>query len=336
MASPRRGLDGISDDDIDNESGAKKLKTNPDVVMVDITTLRSLLQEQAAGIVQQQQGQRDSVAKRMEDKQTAMFRTLHTRIDATSDKVEALESQMAEFKERLDKLETAKASAQPTSAAQVNGDRKTLIFGGWPRNSRRGVILEDLGKALAELKVDSQLDDSPFCTGARRSIGMANFWPRNGEGPDQLKKRMFKIISVFNEKYPMNSFGKKIWVSFKFSKPQQERLRGAHAAWARRVLQELKIDLTYAALDVECATASAWLGNSKIAGMDKVEGKLVCLLMSGRLTVPGLTLKPLPRRSVLVGLRSRWRCREHSADLTAKPKSCKAWKWDLGILEVPV
>ena len=43
MASPRRGLEGISDDDIDNESGAKKLKTNSDVVMVDINTLRSLL-----------------------------------------------------------------------------------------------------------------------------------------------------------------------------------------------------------------------------------------------------------------------------------------------------
>ena len=198
------------------------------------------------------------MVKRLEDKQTSMFRTLHTRIDATSHKVEEMETQMAEFKERLSSLEVTKASGRSAASDQTGSDRKTLIFGGWPKNSRRGVILDDLGKAIAALKLDSQFDDSPFCTGARRSIGMANFWPRSGEGPDRLKKRMFRVISLFNEKSPMNSAGKKIWVSF--SKSPQERLRGSHSAWARRILQELGIDLSYAALDVEYATASAWGG----------------------------------------------------------------------------
>ena len=47
-------------------------------------------------------------------------------------------------------------------------------------------------------------------------------------------------------------------------------MRGSHAAWARRVPPELRIDLNFAALDVEYATASAWLGDSKISGIDTV------------------------------------------------------------------
>ena len=98
-----------------------------------------------------------------------------------------------------------------------------------------------------------------------------HFFATPRETPGQIKKRMYAIISAYNAAKPVNSEGNKIWVSF--SKSPQERLRGSRAAWARGVLQELRIDLNFAALDVEYATASAWFGDSKISGVDIVQGK---------------------------------------------------------------
>ena len=70
--------------------GNAKFKGNAESVTVDVRTLRDLLQEQASGILQSHRGQLDSVAKRLEGKQQEMFRTLRTRIDQASDKVDRL------------------------------------------------------------------------------------------------------------------------------------------------------------------------------------------------------------------------------------------------------
>ena len=55
------------------------------------------------------------------------------------------------------------------------------------------------------------------------------------------------------------------------SKGPVERLRGKHSSCSKRILIELKIDLGHTALDLEHATASAWLGSSKIAGLEVQE-----------------------------------------------------------------
>ena len=48
-------------------------------------------------------------------------------------------------------------------------------------------------------------------------------------------------------------------------------MRGAHAAWAKRILGELRIDLEHTAMDVEYGTASVWLGSSKIMGLETLQ-----------------------------------------------------------------
>ena len=145
----------------------------------------------------------------------------------------------------------------------------TLVFGGWPRESRRQTILQDLQKAIRETDTESLMDDDPFTTGARTSIALANFWPRSGEESTLLKRRLHNIISAFNKTAPKNSSGNRIWTSF--SKTQQERKKGAHANWIKRLLKHLNVDEAHAAVDVEHSTGSAWLGATKVAGSGHVD-----------------------------------------------------------------
>ena len=100
-------------------------------------TLRDLLQEQPSEILQSHQGQLDSVAKRLEGTQQEMFRTLRTRIDQASDKVDRLESKMSTLEEQLEQLEKGQQAARPVASGTGSEDRATLIFGGWPKNSKR-------------------------------------------------------------------------------------------------------------------------------------------------------------------------------------------------------
>ena len=100
-------------------------------------------------------------------------------------------------------------------------------------------------------------------------MSLCNFFPRSGETPAMVKKRMFTVIQAFNEGDYKTGVGKRIWVSF--SKTKVERMRGSHAAWVRRILTELRIDLAHVALDVEYGTASTWLGSSKITGLETLD-----------------------------------------------------------------
>ena len=98
-----------------------------------------------------------------------------------------------------------------TKAPSDAGPRMTLVFGGWPRESRRQSILQDLRRALKETQTETFLDDDPFTTGPRRSIALANFYPRTGEENSLLKRRMHNVISAFNKVGPKTSTGARIW-----------------------------------------------------------------------------------------------------------------------------
>ena len=229
--------------------------------------LRQLLAEQSEGLRESNQGQLDSAIKRLEDKQKAMFQTLHHRIDQTSAKFHKVESKVDEFEKRLSRLEQG-GSTRAGSDASVSA-RQTLVFGGWQKESRRQIIIQELGSALDKANIRAALDQDPFTTGARRQVNLCNFFPKTGKDLGMIKRRMFSVIQAFNERNYKASAGKRIWVSFNKTKP--ERLRGAHASWVRRILAELQIDLAHVALDVEYGTASTWLGASKVTGLEKLD-----------------------------------------------------------------
>ena len=269
MTSPRRGpgVTGISDDDVPEVEVVKKPKRAESPVMLDMGTLRALLQEQSQGLLQSHQKQLDQAIDRMEKRQEDMFRTMTGRMDEQATKMEHMESVMETLNKRVQALEASKEGS--TKASSEAGGRMTLVFGGWPRETRRQAILQDLQRALKETNTEPMLDDDPFTTGARRSIALANFWPRQGEQPSLLKRRMHNVISAFVKVAPKTSDGVKIWVSF--SKTPQERRRGARATWIKKILKALNVDEAHAGVDVEHSTGSSWLGSTKVSGIGAVD-----------------------------------------------------------------
>ena len=198
----------------------------------------------------------------MERSQEDMFRTMTGRLDEAASKMEQMEQTIDSRSKRVVALEAGKDSS--TKAPSESSPRMTLVFGGWPRESRRQDILHDLQRALKEAGAETYFDDDPFTTGARRSITLANFWPRAGEESTLVKRRMHNIISAFNRTAPKTSAGARIWTSF--SRTPAERRRGAHATWIKKILKALNVDEAHAAVDVEHLTGSSWLGGTKVSG----------------------------------------------------------------------
>ena len=269
MTSPRKH-GGISEDDLSDGEAKKKQRAEPPVVSLEMAALRGLLKEQSDGIMKANQRQLDLAVQRLETKQADMFQTLHSRIDATSQKVDDIEDRLAQYEKRLAKVEEGSTNAGSEAAAEPPS-RMTLVFGGWGKETRRHVIVADLQKAMEATGVQGLFDDMPFTTGPRRSVALANFRPRSEEDMSLMKRRMIDIITRFHKDEPKTCSGNRIWATF--SKPLRERLRGSHCSWIKRVLGHLNIDLQHAALDLEHSTASVWLGSTKIGGIGSVEGK---------------------------------------------------------------
>ena len=93
MTSPRRapGVMGMSDDEVPEVEVVKKPKRSEAPVMLDMDTLRGLLQEQSQGLQQAHQQQLDRALSKMEKKQEDMFRTVTGRLDDATTNMEHME-----------------------------------------------------------------------------------------------------------------------------------------------------------------------------------------------------------------------------------------------------
>ena len=61
------------------------------------------------------------------------------------------------------------------------GEQRRLVFGGWADNTRRTVILHQLGESLSHLSIKHLFDSEPFTTGPRRAVALCHFSARPGE-----------------------------------------------------------------------------------------------------------------------------------------------------------
>ena len=109
MASLRRGQEvtGISDDEVPDLEVVKKPKRSESPVMLEMSTLRGLLQEQSQGLLPSHQKQLDQALARMEKRQEDMFRTMTGRLDETNTKMEQMESVVEALSKRVVALESA-------------------------------------------------------------------------------------------------------------------------------------------------------------------------------------------------------------------------------------
>ena len=158
-------------------------------------------------------------------------------------------------------------------------DRRTLIVGGWLRDTRKETILEEAKEGLGLEAVRPRIDSSDLVVfGPRKSFGMLRFGLREGETKFQLRERMWSVVKAVREAaIPLKSTDtveaapKKLWASF--VKTREARQRGGHACMVRRVAQtcveeatgevqlEAKSNDFY---EVDWVSGTVWAGQHKL------------------------------------------------------------------------
>ena len=242
---------------------------------VDMDILRQMMADQVAQIASAQKTALNEVAAALRKDIDDCKADLQKGQKETDKRVDDVEGKVGRLLQRVERLEQG---AAPSGAREEEErHRTTLVWGGWGRETPRGVILKQLEGAMERLEVQGLCDHKPFTTGARRSMALQSFAVRQGENMVGVRGRMSAIIAAVNnaELYVGDrdkGDEKKLWVSF--SRPREVRLNGAHAAMVRRTVRSLAPTMENE-LEVEYPTGTAWLSGRKIASAkDEAEGAL--------------------------------------------------------------
>ncbi|CAE7779377.1 Zdhhc3, partial [Symbiodinium sp. CCMP2456] len=240
------------------ESPTKRPATSSrGTVALDMQDLERLLAQHADRILQAQHAHLEARLGSLEEVLAARVGGTETRLDTVETKVESLEAKIEELTKEL-----REKPVRGQFGRGVEDRRLTLIFGGWPRDSRRGDILAGLDKALQGLQIKHLLDNEAFCTGPRRSSALAVFEHRQGESDYQTKRRLHQVVQCIADNEVKLPGGRKLFATY--AKTREEREIASHAAWLKRTILHVaprKIDL----LDLEYATGGGWIGQSFVA-----------------------------------------------------------------------
>ena len=242
-------------------------------VSVDIETLRSLLAEQSAVLLDKvMEGQRQQMQQLAGDLRAEIHQSesaVKEELQAHAQDIGGIKKEQTELAMRLQKLETqgvpGSTASVSTAMEASNPDRHkfTLIFGGWQRDTPRKLITDQAHKALQEVGVARFTDFPCFCTGPRRSLTLLQFKVRSPhEDFAGMRERMGKVMTAVNQSTVILRGGKKMWCGF--SKPRHERDRGAHGALLRRTVRLLS-PAQEEDLEVEYATGSGWIREYKLS-----------------------------------------------------------------------
>ena len=251
------------------ESGSPSpTRQRPSSVTVDVETLRSLLAEQSASLLDKvMQGQREqieAVSKELRQEIRQTEDTVKQELREQAKGLQELRSSHDDVLQRLQKLEQTNSSGSSTTMEPVNLERHkfTLIFGGWSKETPRRTVVDQLHKALQELELTGSTDHPGFTTGPRRALALMQFRTRSQEGFQGMRERMAHIMGTINRSTVIVRGGGKLWCGF--SKSKQERDRGSHAALVRRVVRMLA-PAAEAELECEYGTGSTWLSEYKFS-----------------------------------------------------------------------
>ena len=248
------------------------------VITVDI--LRQLLadQQQAIGKTVQQamtdlearQGEKLAVMKAAIGKQADNLQHLTERLvgeskarkEESSDMKEALASLQA----RVDKLEQQDAVSTTASGRTSTMDERhltTLVFGGFPRDSKRAVVVQTVQTLLGTLGLEKDVDTECFTTGPRRSFCLLPFSLRKNETMLELRARMRKVmLAVQLKKLPIEGTGSKLWCVF--SKPRDAREKSGHCGAVRAAVYYFNRD-RIDDIDADYTTGTCWIGNTMLS-----------------------------------------------------------------------
>ena len=237
-------------------------------VTVDVETLRALLAEQSASLIDKvmagQQAQLEAVATSIRAEVKESQGTIMEEVRAQGDQIKGVQLEQQSMMERLRKLEIGASTSGSSTAEPVNVERHkyTLVYGGWARDTPKRIIIEQLHSALKELGVAAHTDNPCFTTGPRRTMCLQQFRLRSGESFQDMRERMQAIISAVSQSTVLVKGGGMLWAGYSKSRPERER--GAHAALIRRVVRSLNATRE-TDLEVEYGSGTTWMDEFKLS-----------------------------------------------------------------------
>ena len=246
--------------------GSPQRKSRPQQIVVDLDTLRALMTEQTQGMLEQQRACMKEMMKQLRDEMQQGDDEVKQILKEQAEGIHELKTQKDEILDRLKKLEDARGSASNASTAEGDGGwdrhKTTLVFGGWDRETRKALIIDDAHQALIKNDLARFTDFPVWTTGPRRSMCLLNFKARGGEGYSDVRDRMQRVLDGIMASGTVLRSGKKMWCGH--SRPREERARGDHAAHVRRVVRQVRPDQENS-LEVEYSTGSSWIGERKLS-----------------------------------------------------------------------
>ena len=121
-------------------------------------------------------------------------------LDAVRAQQDDMKRSQSALADRVAFLEQKALNGGSTTASESSGPRRpALVFGGWPPEAARHVVLGDLKTILDKVGAASLMDEQGWTPGPRKGIALATFRPRSGEGPEEVKARMLQIVSKINQ-----------------------------------------------------------------------------------------------------------------------------------------
>ena len=223
--------------------------------------LRMQLEEQSRVLLQAQQNQLSTTLEAWEARQTERLEKIGGRVENTAGQVEDIQKQMKDLAERLTRVES-----QPPASGAGPDRRHTLVFGGWHEGTRKATLLYQLQQAISGLELSKELDQEPFCTGARRSVSLCTFRKRAGEDEGHLRDRMLRVLQTINSsKVVLDGAARPLWCAF--SKSPAERGRASLATVVRKVVLRFAPNRV-SDLDVEYTTGKSWIKEDQLTGLN--------------------------------------------------------------------
>ena len=246
------------------DRAAKKTQGGP--ISLDVSRLRELLHEQSEDLLQRQKSMFDEAMSEMEARTEKRVGAVEATVATLTGQNEVLEGKVASLEKALQELTILvqkQGTVERVSPDESDRRRGTLIFGGWPKDSRRADILKEVADAIRGLGLTNEHDEQPFTTGPRRSVALLPMPCRSGESEQLRRARMYKFVQGFATATILSKFGGKLWCNF--SKTQEERKVARHASWVKRAGAAFSEEKARDLLDVDYRTGTVWRPQKMIA-----------------------------------------------------------------------
>ena len=231
--------------------------------------LKNLLAEQQEAILAAQKlaikETVESAIGQLEKRQDARFSKMEDRATSHDDRMTKLEEHLKLIQGKVQDLE-AGSTAPPSSSGSGDKDfrnRNTLVIGGFPRDSRRSLILQQIEKVLDGCDLRQHVDSSPFTTRPRSSFALLKFVMRDREGMDQTRSRMYLVMNeIIRSRTHIPGQDRPMWAGV--SKTKQEREKAQYCGIVRDVVRYFNVDLLEKT-DNDYGTGTSWVGESLVS-----------------------------------------------------------------------